>query len=201
MLVFRLQKLSERKVRIKLHCWNTADSTPTLKKRKKLKENIYKTPSWTSLLQSTRCLTFSAADVPPAGAACHRAARLRGSPPATLMPVFGTLVSLSRTQYSVIVSSLFRNTAASECFSQAPTMTLLLWGFAVNINIYLLSEQLGASWVDSTLFYSLQIKWLDVLLLLIVCCLSFIFPSSRITTTFGVHSRAALFDFSHQNSF
>lgn len=48
-----------------------------------------------------------------------------------------TIVMVSCSQWCLIVSPLFLNTLASEMLQSGPAMEHLLWGFAVNINIYL----------------------------------------------------------------
>lgn len=97
-----------------------------------------------------------------------------------------TLVIVSCTQCRLIVSPLFINTTAPECFSQA------LPGSACSEALLLIStstytERSGFSWVDSALCFGFETKSLDVLQLLLMQFLSLMFPLSRITITFGVH--------------
>lgn len=95
------------------------------------------------------------------------------------------LVIVSCTQCCLIVSPLFINTTAPECFSQAlPGSSCSEALLLISTSTY--TERLGFSWVDSALCFGFETKSLDVLQFLLMLCPSLIFPFSRITITFGV---------------
>lgn len=139
-----------------------------------------KTGSWTTSLNSTRLnlwflyCSVHAIDMPSN-------AWLYSSQPAVQLAcedhpcAHVSAFIASHTHYCLIVSPLFKSTSACECFSKAlPRSSFSEALLLISTSTY--TEQLGFSWVDSTLCYGFQTKSLDVLQFLLVLRRALCFP-------------------------